>query len=197
MFILADQLAPPLPRSPLFFDVFDFSLEHTAMSQEAGCDTNGGGSTITSVTAGTSGKHEETPVVTEDSSFVYACRLCRRIFFTHEEIMPHSADSSSKGPKAFGRRGAPKQQSDQQNAGVCTSYFLNPDVSIWVAAESREAHCESGGTSVLPDTVYCPNNSCSAKIGTQSWVGSQCSCGVWVTPAFKIHGRAVDKLQSQ
>ena len=44
------------------------------------------------------------------------------------------------------------------------------------------------------DTVYCPNTRCRAKIGAQSWIGSQCSCGAWVTPSFKIHAKCVDKI---
>nr|CCC95870.1 unnamed protein product [Trypanosoma congolense IL3000] len=128
-----------------------------------------------------------------DHQYVYSCRMCRHVLFTQGEIVPHGADFGSENPKAFGRRGR-KNQTHDSSANTCTSYFLNPDVSTWVAAESREVHLESSGTEVLPDTIYCPNSSCSAKIGAQSWVGSQCSCGIWVTPAFRIHSRAVDKL---
>lgn len=47
---------------------------------------------------------------------------------------------------------------------------------------------------VDPDTIYCPNARCRAKIGAQSWIGSQCSCGAWVTPSFKVHISKVDEI---
>ena len=47
---------------------------------------------------------------------------------------------------------------------------------------------------VDPDTIYCTNAKCRAKIGAQSWIGSQCSCGAWVTPSFKIHMSKVDEV---
>lgn len=74
----------------------------------------------------------------------------------------------------------------------CTSFFLDPDVATWVSEESRNAWTE--GETVEPDTIYCPNARCHCKIGTQSWSGTRCSCGAWVTPAFKILKKSVDKL---
>ncbi|RNF26066.1 dual specificity phosphatase 12 [Trypanosoma conorhini] len=134
-------------------------------------------------------------------SYVYACRKCRRVLFRQQELVPHDAEPGSCGNKGFKQRGGGHASQQQQRevcaareGEVCTSYFLDPDVSPWVAEESREVHQMSGGADVLPDTIYCPNRSCRAKIGTQSWVGSQCSCGAWVAPAFKIHSRVVDKM---
>ncbi|ESL07757.1 hypothetical protein TRSC58_04550 [Trypanosoma rangeli SC58] len=133
--------------------------------------------------------------------YVYACRKCRHVLFRQHEIVPHNAEPGSCGHKGFKQRGrGPTSQQQQREAyaaregEVCTSYFLDPDVSPWVAEESREVHRVSGGADVMPDTIYCLNRSCRAKIGTQSWVGSQCSCGAWVAPAFKIHSRVVDKM---
>lgn len=74
----------------------------------------------------------------------------------------------------------------------CTSYFLDPDVATWASQESRSAWAE--GENVEPDTIYCPNAKCCCKLGTQSWSGTRCSCGLWVTPSFKILKRNVDKL---
>ncbi|ORC84316.1 dual specificity phosphatase 12 [Trypanosoma theileri] len=132
--------------------------------------------------------------------YVYTCRKCRRVLFSHEEILPHDTDPNSSGNKGFKQRGLVQQQQYQEELTAasgyeaCTSYFLDPDVSLWVAEESRAVHLASGGADVSPDTIYCPNQNCGVKIGTQSWIGSQCSCGAWITPAFKIHSRAVDKI---
>lgn len=131
------------------------------------------------------------------NSYVYTCRMCRRVLFTQRDIMPHDADPNSRGNKGFTRRGGGRNsQQTPMTVGseVCTSLFLDPDILPWVAEKSREVHTASGGADVMPDTIYCPNRNCNAKIGTQSWVGSQCSCGVWVAPAFKIHNRVVDKV---
>ncbi|KAG8348690.1 hypothetical protein ERJ75_001669600 [Trypanosoma vivax] len=146
-----------------------------------------------------------TTVATQKSeSYVYTCRMCRRVLFRQGDIMPHGAgyNNGSSGPKGFLRKGARREPAIHNENGqlplvaenICTSYFLDPDISVWVASESREAHASNGGAGVLPDTIYCPHKGCRAKIGAQSWVGSQCSCGVWVTPAFKIYSRAVDKM---
>ncbi|KAF8304069.1 hypothetical protein TcYC6_0040260 [Trypanosoma cruzi] len=139
---------------------------------------------------------------TTTESYVYTCRMCRHVLFMHHEILPHYPEPVGSGNKGFKYRGGGHASSQQQQGlhaaqeggDVCTSYFLDPDISPWVAEESREVHQVSGGLDVMPDTIYCPNHKCNAKIGTQSWVGSQCSCGAWVTPAFKIHSRVVDKM---
>ncbi|KEG11357.1 dual specificity phosphatase 12 [Trypanosoma grayi] len=138
---------------------------------------------------------------TAAETHVYTCRMCRRALFTEREMMPHDPDPTCSGNKGFKQRGGTNCNNTSNNAArevqPCTSYFLDPDVALWVAAESREVHRVSGGADVSPDTIYCPHRGCGAKIGTQSWVGSQCSCGAWVSPAFKIHGRAVDKMPLQ
>ncbi|CUG90451.1 Hypothetical protein, putative [Bodo saltans] len=141
---------------------------------------------------------QETPV---PKTYVYSCRKCRHTLFHHEELVPHDASVEAKGNKGFTRRG---QYYDAHTTTECTSYFLDPDVSPWVAEESRELHANSAvaaasetttaqpTTVVDPDTIYCTK--CRAKIGSQHWRGSQCSCGAWVTPAFKILAKAIDKL---
>lgn len=85
--------------------------------------------------------------------------------------------------------------SEVENEGtqiLCTSLFLDPDIATWVAEESRTGWLEGEATD--PDTIYCPNSQCRCKLGTQSWSGTRCSCGAWVTPAFKILKKLVDKL---
>lgn len=119
--------------------------------------------------------------------YVYTCRMCGHPLFKDAELVPHDSDRQGKGNKPF----KSKWNGMEQREGVCTSYFLDPDVTEWVSADCREA--SDAGLEVLPDTLYCPNLRCHAKLGTQSWTGLQCSCGAWVTPAFKVLGRAVDR----
>ncbi|KAG5510625.1 hypothetical protein JKF63_06923 [Porcisia hertigi] len=127
----------------------------------------------------------------------YACRRCRVRLFDAAEVLPHDPPQGggvggSKKTFRF-RRGCPSQRDGAPgDASPCTSLFLDPDQTPWVAEGIREAN--SSGAVVEPDTVYCRNPRCRAKLGTQSWTGSQCSCGAWITPAFRIHARAVDKV---
>lgn len=121
-------------------------------------------------------------------SYRYTCRMCRGLLFTDADLVPHEPPSDSTKQKGFKyRRGI----ADDGEASACTSYFLDPDSSPWVAEESR-AGGSGSGAEVAPDTIYCPK--CSAKVGTQSWTGTQCSCGTWVVPAFKIMHKSVDKM---
>lgn len=139
-------------------------------------------------------------------TFQYSCKKCRHVLFRHEDIVPHDTSVDAKGNKAFGRKGQPDTRTMDRG---CTSYFLDPDASPWVAEESRELHASAttasansfhvddaaasaAATVVDPDTIYCTK--CRTKIGAQHWVGSQCSCGAWITPAFKIHCKAIDKM---
>lgn len=126
---------------------------------------------------------------------VFACRRCRATLFHLHDALPHEPGDSARKEFKY-RRGGPQTQNEAVDgasaAEACTSYFLDPDVCPWVAEELREANAL--GAAVEPDTIYCPNQRCHAKLGTQSWTGSRCSCGAWVTPAFRIHARAVDKM---
>lgn len=64
------------------------------------------------------------------------------------------------------------------------------------AARRKEFRVTKAALDIVdPDTIYCPH--CSCKIGTQNWIGSQCSCAAWVTPAFKVHAKSVDAIPGQ
>ena len=142
----------------------------------------------------------EVPVVEEapalPSRYRYHCRLCRSALFTSDEVVPHDTSSDAKGRKPFKER---RWAGLDPEVPDCTSLFLDPDVSPWVAEESRSTVATSStkvtsaaAAVVHPDTIYCPQ--CQCKIGQQCWSGSQCSCGAWVTPAFKIHSKCVDAM---
>ncbi|KAK7197376.1 hypothetical protein NESM_000685200 [Novymonas esmeraldas] len=138
----------------------------------------------------------------------YTCRRCRALLFAESDVVPHDPLDGAKKTFKY-RRGGPSRRDgdgdDDNGSGgsgaisdaaaataTCTSLFLDPDQTPWVVADVHEASVN--GAAVEPDTLYCPNPRCRAKLGTQSWTGSQCSCGAWVTPAFRIHARAVDKM---
>ncbi|AYU76572.1 conserved hypothetical protein [Leishmania infantum JPCM5] len=133
-------------------------------------------------------------------AYYYACRHCRVRLFDAAEVLPHDPQEGANKTFKF-RRGGPLQSDGALGdvssgplsaAELCTSLFLDPDQTPWVAEDMREAN--SSGAVVQPDTIYCRNPRCRAKLGMQSWAGSQCSCGAWITPAFRIHASAVDKM---
>lgn len=142
--------------------------------------------------------------------FVFCCRMCRAALFTDGEVLQHSSSKSAKGNKGFswrhGRSGEGDDDDEGDSQGVegglpdtCTSYFLDPDVTPWVSEESRPLAAAAEGQQLesLPDTIYCRNDRCHAKIGAQSWIGAQCSCGAWITPAFRILAKTVDRLPAE
>ena len=40
--------------------------------------------------------------------------------------------------------------------------------------------------------LYCPRESCAARLGTFNWAGMQSASGAWVTPAFQLHLARLD-----
>jgi dual specificity phosphatase 12 len=117
----------------------------------------------------------------------FSCRICRLRLFTAKDIVPHATPEEGKHFK--GKRGKMSTVGGV-HASLCTSYFLDPDVSPWVAEESRASVLSSGAASEAEfgdlDTIYCPGEKCRTKLGGRCWSGAQCSCGSWVTPAFRI-----------
>ena len=122
------------------------------------------------------------------TAWTYACRRCRRHLFHSDERVPHDASAGAPGHKPFAGKG---YHEARRQAEVCTSYFLDPDVTAWVA-EGATAPTAAEGADV--DDILCPNAACRAKLGRRAWQGAQCSCGQWVTPAFRIAAARVDEF---
>lgn len=143
------------------------------------------------------------PPASAPNTFAYHCRMCRVRLFTSHEVVPHESNPN-KG-KAF-KTGAKVGSAETS----CTSAFLDPDQTPWVAEESRahvaQLQSERKGTQNASvqakeaevgdlDTIYCFQ--CRAKLGGRSWTGAQCSCGAWITPAFRIALSRVDQFPLQ
>ncbi|XP_039695786.1 dual specificity protein phosphatase 12 isoform X2 [Pteropus medius] len=111
---------------------------------------------------------------------LYKCRKCRRSLFRSSSILDHSGGS---GPVAFAhKRMSPSFTHVTGSQAQCTSYFIEP--VQWM---------ESALLGVMDGQLLCPK--CSAKLGSFSWCGEQCSCGRWVTPALQIHKNRVDETK--
>lgn len=102
---------------------------------------------------------------------VFACRMCRAELFKSTDFETHT----SAAAKRFEKR-APQREPQL----ACSSYFLTP--APWMG----EMNEQNG-------KLYCPK--CQCKLGEYTWSGSQCSCGRFVTPGFRIPKSNVDLLQ--
>ncbi|XP_015985168.2 dual specificity protein phosphatase 12 isoform X1 [Rousettus aegyptiacus] len=116
----------------------------------------------------------------KDDEVLYKCRKCRRSLFRSSSILDHSGGS---GPVAFAhKRMSPSFTHVTGSQAQCTSYFIEP--VQWM---------EPALLGVMDGQLLCPK--CSAKLGSFSWCGEQCSCGRWVTPALQIHKNRVDETK--
>ena len=115
----------------------------------------------------------------------YCCPKCRMELFRTADITAHDADVSSAGHKAFkGKRGL------MAAAGtVCSSFFLDNVSLPWLQEASSKPEVASAPQ---PVDLACPK--CGTRLGSQCWVGDQCSCGAWVAPSFKVQKSRVDEF---
>ncbi|XP_054770573.2 dual specificity protein phosphatase 12-like [Lytechinus pictus] len=122
-----------------------------------------------------------TPGASRDNA-LYKCRKCRRALFCQSSVIGHE---NTKGLWNFGwhkdKGQRSKFSSGEQGSIRCTSVFVEP-VS-WM---------ESFLMNVLEGKISCPK--CDSRLGSFNWSGAQCSCGVWMTPAFQIHLNRVDHM---
>ena len=112
--------------------------------------------------------------------YLYCCCRCRSMLFRSDQLVPHDPTQGAAGHKKF--------RYDRVETGTrpqCTSHFLDGDLVPWVKDPPKDSAEEE-------NTLYCPH--CRCKIGARSWVGAQCSCGIWVVPSFKVHSSRVDEF---
>lgn len=109
-----------------------------------------------------------------------------RLFSTFH-LVPHDAAADAAGHKKF--RGNKFHESGAGKA--CTSVFLDDGLLEWVKSGVNE---DNGSDSADDKDLLCPNAKCKFKIGSKQWQGTQCSCGAWVTPAFKVLLSRVDRF---
>lgn len=117
---------------------------------------------------------------------IYSCQRCRLRLFSSFHLVPHDASQDAAGNKLFH-----KNKYQESGAGKpCTSVFLDETLLPWV---KTGVNGDSEGNESSDDKdLLCPNAKCKFKIGSKLWQGTQCSCGAWVTPAFKVLLSRVD-----
>ncbi|KAH7472255.1 hypothetical protein PRIC1_005282 [Phytophthora ramorum] len=111
----------------------------------------------------------------------YACKKCRCMLFTSEQLAPHEPERHQ-----ISTRRKLKDLKQQVGGPVdCSSYFLDETLP-WM----DEALLAEG-------KIHCPTAKCQSRLGALQWSGSQCSCGTWVTPSIKITKSRVDPVLPQ
>ncbi|KAF6025382.1 DUSP12 [Bugula neritina] len=112
---------------------------------------------------------------TTEEGFSYKCKKCRKLLFTEGNLISHDRGI---GQSAFSK---PWDKQVTTFETECkSSIFIEP--MKWM--ERLELH-------ELTGKINCVK--CSAKIGSWSWAGERCSCGTWVTPAFHMDSKKIDR----
>ena len=127
---------------------------------------------------------------------VYRCKKCSTVLASQNNVLLHEAGA---GQTAFewnkrsfigsaffgdsvdsGNSGSDKKKKAPVES--CSSVFVEPMNWIPGLAEGQ-----------LEGQIAC--HKCDAKLGHFNWVGTQCSCGCWVAPAFVLHKSKVDRMK--
>eukprot|EP01096_Ripella_sp_DP13-Kostka_P017552 TRINITY_DN9012_c1_g1_i3.p1 TRINITY_DN9012_c1_g1~~TRINITY_DN9012_c1_g1_i3.p1 ORF type:complete len:140 (-),score=13.39 TRINITY_DN9012_c1_g1_i3:41-460(-) len=107
----------------------------------------------------------------------YACRKCRHRLFSEANIEKHEPGNGQQDFQYHKRGGRPEI--------TCSVYFVGQ--MDWMGLGGEEQSTEG--------KLSCPK--CSARVGSYTWFGDQCSCGYWCTPSFQIPKSRVDEVEQQ
>lgn len=131
-----------------------------------------------------SGEPQEQP----QKNMRYSCRNCRSTLFHSSDVLSHNSQAES-GRKPFSKKKGPPTLATGED--TCGSLFIGQETVEWITTSSNA----QDPSFVAPWDLKCPK--CAAKLGTASWVGLQCSCGAWISPAFKIVAGKVDEFAAE
>lgn len=102
---------------------------------------------------------------------VFLCRMCRTVLFDETHQNEHGRDDPSvEHTSIFLREMVP-------------SHVRRFGAGAWWMPKVR----------VNDGKLMCPGKNCDVRLGTWSWAGTKCSCGVWVAPSFQIVRSKVDE----
>lgn len=135
---------------------------------------------------------------------MYRCKKCRRIVAIEENIVPHER---GKGEQCF----AWKKRSGNSEQVQCSSIFVEPmkwmqtsEILTLYLNKNLCSYCSNDLNTVLIFAVHDGSVEekllclgCNARLGYFNWAGMQCSCGVWVNPAFQLNKSRIDECKSE
>jgi dual specificity phosphatase 12 len=120
---------------------------------------------------------EQTEEPASDQDKQAYCKRCRHVLFSTQDLVSHSADTEGAGMKGFSFKKLKKDSTNKSNGVTCNSLFINR--MDWMG----ELLDQEG-------KLICPE--CAGRVGSYSWIGSQCSCGMWMNPSFAVLKTRVD-----
>lgn len=106
-------------------------------------------------------------LIEEENEKYYSCMVCGQYLFSGTDVEKH----------------APTQRDSERRGGSilpCSSIFTSSPPNFVSELQLTENTSK----------IACPK--CRGKLGLICWIGSQCSCGAWVTPAFQFTNSKVD-----
>ncbi|KAK3152644.1 hypothetical protein QOZ80_2BG0161680 [Eleusine coracana subsp. coracana] len=128
--------------------------------------------------------HQETVAETDgvpekqivDPGVIYRCRRCRQMVATQEYVVTHKV---GRGDGHFGTRKKSDVEDDKKpECSLCI--FVEPMKWMKAVEEGYISH-----------KLYCMG--CNALLGQFNWAGMQCTCGIWVIPAFQLTKSKLDE----
>jgi dual specificity phosphatase 12 len=117
-----------------------------------------------------------------ESFETYRCTRCRLVLFTSHDTETHENKSGITCTSLFLASAPPSSES---GVGASIGTDTGEGINLLVGVRSTDATgCARKGI------LSC--SKCACKLGTWSWVGQQCSCGHWQSPAFQVPNTRVD-----
>jgi hypothetical protein len=155
----------------------------------------------------------------------YSCAKCRVPLFTSKGIVPHDPHAEhkqfQKNKHAYSGKGNPctsvfidhetchwvlteesdkqkaKEQAERKKIKQKQQDNEEEEEDEWTKASYQQYGSSNKSEADDEKDLLCPNPRCKAKLGSKQWQGTQCSCGAWVTPAFKVLVSKIDGIPLQ
>jgi hypothetical protein len=94
----------------------------------------------------------------------YCCRRCRYCLFDTTALQEHHGPGGTN-----------------VHSSKCTSLFL----------EESPSYVKIGDGTQQEGKINCPK--CNSRVGSWSWIGSQCSCSAWIVPSYQFTKSKLDE----
>ncbi|CAI2366802.1 unnamed protein product [Moneuplotes crassus] len=115
--------------------------------------------------------------------YSYSCQFCGQGLFTSKDIQAHESYSKTYTQNFYPDRSKTVSKIGYYKTPKCNMLFINQ--KDWITEYD-------GNTG----RILCPRKNCSVKLGSYSWAGIKCHCGVYKSPAFQISKKAIREIPS-
>ncbi|CAN6901871.1 hypothetical protein Bca4012_096734 [Brassica carinata] len=117
----------------------------------------------------------------EGSGSTYQCKKCKNVLLFQEQVIDHTpGEADLELDDMFKNMMGEVHNKNPGDQKKCTSSFVEPLNWMHEAVEDD-----------LPEgKLLCPK--CKARLGSFDWLGSFCSCGSKIVPAFQLQMSRVD-----